>query len=206
MKLCLIENCLLNRCAYVNALTQIECVESVADFSTISDCENYLNRSGADAVLIDVPLTKEELEVIKQIKEKFCSVKFIIMAQQDNVLPILALGAAYVLKNFRMEEFIEIVATILNGNLFIAADVANLITSIFQEKVNKEMQVESFNLTEREKEVLFLVAKGESNAEIGAELYLSAFTVKNYVSRIIEKMGVKDRTQATAKAIQVGLL
>lgn len=206
MKLCLIENCLLNRCAYVNALTQIECVESVADFSTIADCEAYLTRTGADAVLIDIPLNDTEFEVLKRLRENYCKVKFIIMAQQDEVLPILALGAAYVLKNFRLEEFVEIIATILHGHLFIAADIANLITSIFKEKVDAKTQVENFHLTEREKEVLFLVAKGESNAEIGAELYLSAFTVKNYVSRIIEKMGVKDRTQATAKAIQTGLV
>lgn len=205
MKICLIEEALLTRCAYVDALSQIECIESVADFSSIKDCEIYLSRTGCDAVLIDVLLTEHELNVIKQLKQKFCSVKFIIMAHQEEVLPILALGAAYVLKDFRMEEFVRIIATILHGNLFISSEIANFITSIFQEKVNKQTQIEQYNLTPREKEVLYLVAKGESNAEIGAELYLSAFTVKNYVSRIIEKMGVKDRTQATAKAIQCGL-
>ena len=51
-----------------------------------------------------------------------------------------------------------------------------------------------------------LIAEGKSNSEIGDELALSAFTVKNYVSKIIEKLDVKDRTQATAKAIQYGLV
>lgn len=206
MKICLIEECLLTRCAYVDALNRIECIESVADFSTLADCENYLTRTGADAVLVDVELTDKEMEIIKHLKQRFRDLKIIVMAQQDEVLPILALGAAYVLKDFRMEEFVEIIATILHGNLFIAADIVGLITSIFQEKVDNKTQIESFHLTQREKEVLFLVAKGESNAQIGAELFLSAFTVKNYVSRIIEKMGVKDRTQATAKAIQCGLV
>lgn len=206
MKICLISNYLLTRCAYVDALNQIDCVESVADFSTIADCERYLHRVDVDAVLVDIPLGETELNILKQIKQNFCGVKFIIITEQNEVLPILALGAAYVLKDFRMNEFIDIVGTILHGNLFIAAEVVNFITSIFQEKVEQQNQVESFNLTPREMEVLILVAKGESNSEIGAELFLSAFTVKNYVSRIIEKMGVKDRTQATAKAIQAGLI
>ncbi len=61
-------------------------------------------------------------------------------------------------------------------------------------------------MTDREQEILGLVAEGKSNSEIGDELALSAFTVKNYVSKIIEKLDVKDRTQATAKAIQYGLV
>ena len=62
------------------------------------------------------------------------------------------------------------------------------------------------NLTDREKEILGLITKGKSNTEISKELFLSAFTVKNYVSKILEKLEVKDRTEATAKAIKYGLV
>ena len=62
------------------------------------------------------------------------------------------------------------------------------------------------NLTDREKEILGLITKGKSNKEISKELFLSAFTVKNYVSKILEKLEVKDRTEATAKAIKNGLI
>ena len=64
----------------------------------------------------------------------------------------------------------------------------------------------SINLTKREKEILNLVTQGKSNSEIGKELYLSEFTVKNYVSQIIEKLEVKNRIQATVKAIKNGLV
>ncbi len=206
MKICLISDYLLTRCAYTNALKQLPIVESVADFSNLNDCEHYLARTGVDAVLIDIELNEDELNSIKHIKENFCEVKFIVMTQQEDVLPILALGAAYVLKNFRMEEFVDIISTTLQGNVFIAADVAGFIISIFQEKLEQNQKIKAFNLTPREKEVLHRVAMGESNIEIGSHLFLSQYTVKNYVSRIIEKMGVKDRTQATAKAIQCGLV
>lgn len=206
MKICLIGDYLLTRCAYVYALKQIKGVESVADFNTLGDCENYLNKTGADVVLIDVVLDEVELKSIKHIKENFCGVKFIIMAKQEDVLPVLALGAAYVLKNVKMEEFAEIITTVLQGNLFIAADIANFITSIFAEKVEQKNQIKSYKLTPRELEVLQRISLGESNIEIGSHLFLSQYTVKNYVSRIIEKMGVKDRTQAATKAIQYGLV
>lgn len=61
-------------------------------------------------------------------------------------------------------------------------------------------------LSDREKEILERITKGKSNTEISKELYLSAFTVKNYVSKILEKLEVKDRTEATAKAIKYGLV
>jgi DNA-binding NarL/FixJ family response regulator len=60
-------------------------------------------------------------------------------------------------------------------------------------------------LSEREKEVLGLLAKGLSNAEIAARIYLSEGTVRNYVSSIFEKLGVEDRTQAAVLAIRYGL-
>ncbi len=62
------------------------------------------------------------------------------------------------------------------------------------------------DLTEREKDILTELVKGKTNEEISKELYLSAFTVKNYVSRIIEKMEVKNRIQAAVKAIQSGIV
>lgn len=75
--------------------------------------------------------------------------------------------------------------------------------SICGKKIDEQCPVK---LTAREKEILNLVAEGKSNSEIGKELYLSSFTVKNYVSQIIEKLEVKNRTQATVKAVKYGLV
>ncbi len=206
MKICLIGNYLLTRSAYVSALSQIDGIDSVVDFGSISECWEFLENSITDAVLIDVELTDDEITTIREMKMKFKSIKFIIMAQQNEVLEVLALGATYVLKDLKMEEFVRVIATTLKGNLFIASDIVDLITSVFQDQITRQHNIKSYRLTEREKEILTLVAKGLSNTEIGKELFLSAFTVKNYVSKIIEKMEVKDRTQAVAKAIQCGLV
>ena len=75
--------------------------------------------------------------------------------------------------------------------------------SICGNKINDHCPI---HLTKREKEILNLVTQGKSNSEIGKELYLSEFTVKNYVSQIIEKLEVKNRIQATVKAIKYGLI
>lgn len=206
MKICLIGNYLLTRSAYVSALSQIDGIDSVVDFESISECWDFLENSITDAILIDVELTEDEITTIREMKMKFKSIKFIIMAQQNEVLEVLALGATYVLKDLKMEEFVRVIATTLKGNLFIASDIVDLITSVFQDQITRQHNIKSYRLTEREKEILTLVAKGLSNTEIGKELFLSAFTVKNYVSKIIEKLEVKTRTQATAKAIQYGLV
>lgn len=76
----------------------------------------------------------------------------------------------------------------------------------FESICGKKIEQCPVKLTAREKEILNLVAEGKSNSEIGKELYLSSFTVKNYVSQIIEKLEVKNRTQATVKAVKYGLV
>ena len=73
-------------------------------------------------------------------------------------------------------------------------------------ELKKTKYLPLIDLTEREKDILTELVKGKTNEEISKELYLSAFTVKNYVSRIIEKMEVKNRIQAAVKAIQFGLV
>lgn len=86
------------------------------------------------------------------------------------------------------DKALQIIKEALDGNLIVPSDVVLP------------------NLTDREKEILERITKGKSNTEIGKELFLSAFTVKNYVSEIIRKLEVKDRTEATAKAIKYGLV
>lgn len=207
MKICLISEYLLNRSAYKYALKLIDGIDFVIDFQNIEECSQYLvHHSEIEAVLIDVELSEKGINLIKEMKAKNKTIKFVIMAEQNEILSIIALGAAYVLKNMVLDDFVRVIATTLQGNLFIAADAVSYVTSILQEKADKMKNFESYHLTDREKEILILVSKGESNTEIGTQLYLSPYTVKNYVSKIIEKMNVKDRTQATAKAIQYGLV
>ena len=206
MNICLIGEYQLTRNAYVKALKTIEVIDEVYDFETLRDCTKFLERARSDLVLLDIELNEAELLLMDKLRQKCPKIKFIIMAEQEKILQTLALGAAYVLKNMLIDEFVRVMTTVIKGNLFIASDAVELVTTAFQEKLDNIKFSRSCYLTEREKDILVLITKGQSNSQIGEQLCLSTFTVKNYVSKIIEKLGVRDRTQATAKAIKYGLV
>jgi len=206
MKMCLISDYLLTRCVYARALQQVDGIEFVFDFGSFGECVKFLERSSVDAVLIDVRLGNIEYDVIKNLQKRFLNTKFIVIAEQEEILEVLALGAAYVLKDITLDEFVPVIDMILRGNLVIASRAAGMLQNLIREKLVIRQEVSNFHLTEREVEILSLVIKGESNSEIGSDLCLSRFTVKNYVSQIIEKLKVKTRTEATAKALRLGLV
>lgn len=211
IKVCLIGDYLLTRNAYIKALTSFEDFGVLGDFDKISDCVDFLEQTEVDVVLIDIPKSNPDVfETVRMLKEKFQKTKVIVIAEeqkQDQVLKVLSIGASgYVLKNISIDNLVRIIRDAIDGNLIISSGAIEALTSICKEKIKNAQNATCCNLTEREKEILAGISKGKSNAEIGKELFLSAFTVKNYVSKIIEKLEVKDRTEATAKAIQYGLV
>ena len=211
IKVCLIGDYLLTRNAYIKALTSFEDLGVLGDFEKISDCIEFLERTEVDVVLVDILKNNPDAyETVSLLKEKFKNTKVIVIAEeqkQDNVLKILSIGASgYVLKNISIDNLVRIIRDAIDGNVVISSGAIEALTVICQEKVRSSQGPIKCNLTEREKEILFKITKGKSNSEIGKELFLSPFTVKNYVSKIIEKLEVQDRTEATAKAIQYGLV
>lgn len=211
IKVCLIGEHLLTRNAYSKALTSFEDFGVLGDFDKISDCFEFLENTEVDVVLIDIPKSSPDaFETVSLLREKFKDTKVIVIAeeqQQDNFLKVLSIGASgYVLKNISIDNLVRIIRDAIDGNLIISSGAIESLKSVCQEKIKSSLNPINCNLTDREKEILVRVAKGQSNSEIGKELFLSTFTVKNYVSKIIEKLGVEDRTQAAVKAIQYGLV
>ena len=211
IKVCLIGDSLLTRNAYCKALTTFEDFGVLGDFDKIGDCFEFLENTEVDVVLIDIPKSNPDaLKTLSLLKEKFKNTKVLVIAEeqkQDHVLEVLSIGAnGYVMKNISIDNLVKIIRDAIDGNLIISSGAIEALTAICQEKVRNSQGSLNCKLTEREKEILIRISKGQSNSEIGKELYLSTFTVKNYVSKIIEKLDVKDRTQATAKAIQYGLV
>lgn len=211
IKVCLIGNCLLTRNAYSKALTTFEDFGVLGDFDQVSDCFEFLQNTEVDVVLVDIPKSNPDIfETVSLLKEKFKRTKVIVIAEeqhQDHVLKVLSIGAnGYIMKDISIDNLVRIIRDAIEGNLIISQGAIETLTAICQEKIKSSQSSIDYKLTEREKEILSRVSKGQSNSEIGKELFLSTFTVKNYVSKIIDKLEVKDRTQATAKAIQCGLV
>ncbi len=175
-----------------------------------------------DLVLMDVRMPEMDgLEATKRIKEAQPSVGVLMVTTHQEpkyLLEAVRSGAAgYVLKDASRDRFVSAVRRVLSGENALDQELAmRLISRISEEtervkdppsaRNEKGPEALSCILSSREIETLKLIAAGKTNREIAKELLVSLSTVKTHVQRIIKKLGVSDRTQASVKALEMGLL
>ena len=124
--------------------------------------------------------------------------------REDYLFDALQAGASgFLLKTARAEQLIEAVQVIARGDALLSPDVTR---SVIAQFTRPAVLAASSTLTDRESEVLALVARGFSNAEIAAELFLGEATVKSHVSKVLVKLGVRDRLQAVVYAYSAGMV
>ena len=153
-----------------------------------------------DVTLMDLRMPQMAgVEAITAICAEFNSARIIVLTTYDGDEDIcrgLRAGAkGYLLKDCKPNELRTAIRTIHNGQQYIPSNVAAKLV----QRINNP------KLTDRELEVLQLVAQGMSNLEISAALSISESTVKSNINRILSKLGVKDRTQATIIALKRGI-
>jgi len=163
-----------------------------------------------DLVLMDLKMPgMNGIEATRQIRARFPQVKVLVLTTYDDdewVFDAIRAGAnGYLLKDTPREKVIEAIRGTLAGKSFVDPSVAGKLLAQVSSQQTHPTSLLTEKLTERETDVLRLLAKGLTNAEIAARLYLSEGTVRNHVSAILEKLGVSDRTQAAVIAIQHGL-
>jgi DNA-binding NarL/FixJ family response regulator len=127
----------------------------------------------------------------------------------DYVYDALAAGASgFLLKDARPDELVQAVRVVAAGDALLAPSVTKRLLERFaSQRTAAPRKAESLrSLTEREREILVLIGRGRSNAEIAAELFIGEQTVKTHVSRIFMKLGVRDRVQAVILAYDAGLV
>ena len=131
-----------------------------------------------------------------------------VSTTNDDVLDAIAAGASgYLLKDAAADEIVNAVRNANSGSSTLSPTIAGAVVRRVREQSATNQQPEDLlALSEREKEILRLVALGRDNTEIAQELYLSPSTVKNHVSSILEKLGVDSRVQAAVRAARAGIV
>ena len=163
-----------------------------------------------DLILMDLKMPiMNGVEATRQIRIKYPEVKVLVLttyADDEWVFDAIQAGASgYLLKDTPREELIRAVRGTVTGKTYVDPSIAGKVLDQVSSHQTQSATLITSKLTEREIEVLRLVARGLSNADIADQLFLSDGTVRNHVSAILAKLGVSDRTQAAVIAIQHGL-
>lgn len=158
-----------------------------------------------DVVLLDLVMPQlDGIDAIRQIREASPSTKVIVLttfADDEKVFPAVRAGAAgYLLKDIEPRELAEAIRTVNRGQGLLHPSITSKLMQEFAGEQERADTLEA--LTEREMDVLRLIAQGKSNREIAREFVLSEKTVKTHVSNILAKLRLADRTQAALYAVR----
>lgn len=168
---------------------------------------NQVRHLTPDVILMDLKMPGTNgIEASRVIRREFPEIRIIILtvAEDDDMLEVILAGASgYLLKDVEPNELLKAIHTVFEGMPAFHPLVTSRLLGEYNRlslPVRKEDEISL--LTEREKEVLGLIAQGESNKSIAHKLFISEKTVKNHITSIFRKLKVEDRTQAAILAIK----
>jgi DNA-binding NarL/FixJ family response regulator len=175
-------------------------LEIVAEAGTAEEALKNVKELSPDIAVVDIQLPgRSGIEVCRDIREQFPSTRVVILtshAGESFLEQAMRSGASgYVLKQVGNEELVRAIRAAHRGEIGLDSRTASSVVSRYLEMEKKVDQSAFRELSLREKEVLALVAEGESNKEIGVKLNLTEITVRNYVSNILNKLQLRNRIE-----------
>jgi len=175
------------------------------------DALDLIEKVHPDVVLLDLKMPiMNGIHATRAIKEQFEEVKVLILTTYDAdawLFDAIRNGAdGYLLKDTSREELINAIEEVAEGKTPLDSKVAGKLFEQISKKIIPAETMLGKDLTDREQEILGLIANGKTNADIARALFLSEGTVRNYVSSILEKLNVEDRTQAAVLALRYGMV
>ncbi|WP_103668847.1 response regulator transcription factor [Pseudanabaena sp. BC1403] len=176
-------------------------METVAEANNGLEAVALFRQYRPDVTLMDLRMPEMSgADAIAAIHQEFTEAKIIVLTTYDgdeDIYKGLKAGAkGYIFKNAPVDEIIRAIKTVYEGKKYIPPEVGEKLS----ERLNRPQ------LSNRELDVLKLVAQGKTNQQIATELYISESTVKYHINGVLSKLGVSDRTQATLVAIKRGIV
>lgn len=192
---------------------------AVAGIDVIGEAEDghtaieLIQSTEPDVVLLDVRMPRfDGLWTLRRLRELESTVPVLVLTTFDDddvILDAIQAGArGYILKDVTLDQLTQAVTTLAAGNTLISPAITErVIRAVRSGDILPDRDaLPAQELTDREIEILRLVAQGYGNRQIADALFLAEGTVKNHLSSILTKLGTRDRTNAVLKAIQTGVL
>lgn len=212
IEVCLVDDQTLVRQGIRSLLELSDSIRVVAEVGDGKQAVETIPQVKPDVVLLDMRMPgMSGLDVLNALAARRALPPTIILTTFDDdqlVLDGLKAGArGYLLKDVSLDQLVDAVKTVANGGSLIAPVVTQRLLSGLERMHNEFVSLDRPDpLTERETEILRLMAGGYSNKEIASSLGVAEGTVKNHVSNILSKLGVRDRTRAVLKAFELGVV
>jgi len=212
IRVCLVEDQTLVRQGIQTLLELAGDIDVIAEAKDGEEALRIIPQVKPDVVLLDMYLPKRNgLEVLNELKQSESLPPTLILTTFDEdkfVIGALQAGAkGYLLKDVSLDQLTRAIRTLAGGGTLVhPAITQRLINNLGRIRCDFPSMNTPEALSGREIEILRLVARGYNNREIAEALVIAEGTVKNYVSSILSKMGVRDRTRAVLKALESGYL
>lgn len=192
-------------------------LELESDFEVVGEAANgreaikKFEELRPDIVLMDVRMPEMNgVEATRAICTTYEEAKIIILTtfnEEEFLFEGIRAGATgYLLKDVSSDELSQAIRVVKSGGAMIQPEVATSLLKEFSSLERRPRERAEIALTEREKEIVRLIAKGMTNAEIAKKLFLSEGTVKNYITAILQKTGAKNRAKLIEISRRAGLL
>ena len=193
-------------------LSQAKDISVIGEASNGKEAVALAERFNPDVVIMD--LTMPEMDgttAMKSILAKQAGTRVLILTmheEEEYLLPLLEAGAAgYLVKSAADLELVTAVRAVAHGDPYVSSSASHVLIRNLTRKDPAQANRDRFNaLTQRERDVLRLVAQGYSAPEIGEQLFISPKTVDTYKQRINEKLGITHRSEYVDFALKVGIL
>ncbi|WP_243229639.1 response regulator transcription factor [Microbacterium sp. CIAB417] len=194
-------------------LLHVAGIDVVAEADDGMSAVEMIERTGPDVVLLDMRMPRfDGVWTLRQLQERGIDVPVLVLTTFDDddlVLDAVRAGArGYLLKDVTLDQLTNAVHVLAHGGTLIAPTVTDRLLRAIRTSPHPTTgdALVTQRLTERETEVLRLVASGYSNRQIADALYLAEGTVKNHLSAVLAKLGARDRTNAVLRALRDGHL